>query len=112
VNKVPKIYVVNRGGHDLSPALKYGGPIIYMTEGQQNRFAVAAMYRKFADVLEESSSDDYLLPTGLANMNLIAGSCFAYKHGRLNLLLFKDGRYVERKVLLSELLTRSDNGQA
>jgi len=111
VKRLSKIYVVNRGGHDLSAALKFGGPIVYMTEGTQNRFAVAAMYRKFAEVLEDSDPEDYILTTGLANMNMVAGACFAYKHGRLNLLLFKDGKYVERKIVLGELITRRQHEQ-
>lgn len=102
----PKIYAVNQGGHDLSPALRYGEPIIYMTTGQQNRYGVAGMYRQFVAVLEDSQPDDYLLLTGLTNMNVIAAACLAYKHGRLNLLLYKDGRYISRNLVLSELLEK------
>jgi hypothetical protein len=101
---------VNKGGHDLSAALKYGGPLIFMTDGQQSRFAVASMYRKFAEVLNESEKDDYILLTGLTNMSCIACTVFGYIHGQLNMLLFKDGRYIERKLMLGELLQRREYG--
>ena len=104
---MPKVYIVNKGGHDLSAATKYGSPLIYMTDGQQNRFAVSAMFRRFAEVLAESGPEDYILLTGLTTMNSIASAIFAYKHGRVNYLLFKDGRYITRKLILSDLVERS-----
>lgn len=104
---MPKVYIVNKGGHDLSAATKYGSPLIYMTDGQQNRFAVSAMFRRFAEVLAESDAEDYILLTGLTTMNSIASAIFAYKHGRVNYLLFKDGRYITRKLILSDLVERS-----
>jgi hypothetical protein len=99
---------VNKGGHDLSAALKYGGPLIFMTDGSVNRFAVANMYRKFAEVLSESNPDDFILLTGLANMGAIACATFGYIHGRLNLLIFKDDRYISRTIVLSELAQRKE----
>ena len=103
---MPKVYVVNKGGHDLSAALKHGSEIIYMTDGSVNRFALSNMYRQFAEVLNESDPDDLLLLTGLTNLCCVATACFAYKHGRVNWLLFKDGRYIKRTVMLGELMTK------
>lgn len=104
---MPRVFVVNKGGHDLSAALRYGEPIIYMSDGSVNRFALANMYRQFAGILNESDPDDLLLLTGLTNLCVVASACFAYKHGRVNWLLFKDGRYIKRTIVLSELLERS-----
>jgi hypothetical protein len=99
---MPKIYVTNKSGHDFSAAQSFG-EIVYLSEGAQNRYAAAKMYRLFADILNDSSSDDYILPTGLTTMCMIAAAIFARIHGRLNLLLYKDGRYVERKLKMDEL---------
>lgn len=107
---MPRVYIINRAGHDFSAAEKYG-ELSYLSEGEQNRFAVGGMYRKFAELIEFSHEDDYLLITSLTVMSTIAASMMGYKHGRLNLLLFKNGKYIERKLLLSELLTRWDGGE-
>jgi len=70
------------------------------------------MYRDFAEVLKNSEAEDYILPTGLTVMSIIACSIFGRLHGKLNLLLFKSGSeryYVERAILLDELLKQKES---
>jgi hypothetical protein len=98
-----RVYVPNRGGHDYSPASKFG-EIVYVTEGYLDRWAVNQMYREWIRVLEGSTPDDYILETSLNTLCSVGAACFSLKHGRLNLLLFRDGEYVERKLLIGELL--------
>lgn len=108
---MPTVYVVNRGGHDYSEATKYGH-IVFLSEGPLNKYAVSQIYRKFAMQLRTSSPDDFILLTGLTGMACIACSCFAFLHGKLNMLLFKNGRYIDRKLNLSELLAKGGAPQA
>lgn len=96
-----KVYITNKSAHDFSSAASYGR-FIFLSEGSINRYATNLMYRRFMEVLQDSKPDDYLLPTGLSTMNLIAATIFALKHRRLNLLLFKDGAYVERKLVFDD----------
>lgn len=98
-----KVFIVNKGGHDFSGAETYG-ELVYLSEGSLNRYAVTNMYRKFAEVLKHSTKSDYILLTGLTTMSAIACSIFGYLHGRLNILIFKQGHYVDRSILLGELL--------
>ena len=106
---MPKVFVVNRGGHNHTDAERFG-KLIFLSTGTINRYAVSQMYRQFVDHLKDSTEDDYILITGLSVMASVACSVFARIHGRLNLLLFKssqsgeEGRYVERTVMLDELL--------
>lgn len=97
------VYIVNRGGHDYSPAEKFGH-IIFLSEGPLSKYATSQIYRKFSMKLRESTPSDYLMITGLTTMACIACACFAYMHGRLNLLLYKNDRYIERSISLGELL--------
>jgi len=94
-----KVYVVNKSSHDFSPAEKYG-KLIFCTEGRMNRFAVNDMVRSFKEAFKGSKKDDYILLCSLSVMNSIACSVFARKHGTLNLLLYKDGEYLERNLVL------------
>lgn len=90
-----KVYIVNKSAHDFSKAGKFG-QLIYMTEGRMNRFGTNDMVRKFSDAMRNSKKDDYILLCSLNVMNSLACSVFARKHGTLNLLLYKEGEYVER----------------
>ena len=94
-----KVYVVNKSAHDFSEANKYG-TVIFLSEGSMNRYATNSMVRLFKSAMAESSADDYIVPCSLNVMNSIACAIFARKHGKLNLLLFKDGSYIERNHVL------------
>ena len=102
---MPKVYVVNKStvrggtGHDFSPAEAYG-EIVYLSEGPMNRYATNHMHRKFTEIIDESNPEDYIVPCSLNVMNSIACAVFAVKHGRLNLLLFKQGEYLERNLII------------
>ena len=69
-------------------------------DGSVNRYATNSMIRAFGEAMEGSEKDDYIVPCSLNVMNSIACAIFAHKHGRLNLLLFKDGSYIERNHIL------------
>lgn len=104
------VYVVNKGCHDHSDAERFG-ELVYLSEGAVNRYAVAEMYRKFVEAMKESQPSDYILLTGLSVMSSLACAVFARKHGRLNMLLYKatrtpeeEGRYIERRIMIDELL--------
>lgn len=102
------VFVVNKGIHDHSDALRFG-ELVYLTEGAINRYGTSNMFREFLPKLSESKPEDYILPTGLTIMNIIAGSIFVKLHDRLNLLIFKanrkggGGRYVERCMVFADL---------
>jgi len=101
---MPTVYVVNKSGHNFEAASKYG-KLAYLTEGLMNPFAVDKIYREVADKIKDSKPDDFILVTGLTIVNSIACSCFASKHsGRLNLLLFRNGKYIARSLKVDQLL--------
>ena len=89
------VYIVNKSSHDFKAAESYG-EIKFLSEGSMNRYATNSMVRQFSEIMEESQPEDYIVPCSLNVMNSIACAIFAHKHGCLNLLLFKDGTYIER----------------
>ncbi len=94
-----KVFIVNKSSHDFSAAKKFG-EIVFLSEGKISRYATNNMVREFTDLMENSSPDDFVVPCSLNVMNSIACAIFACKHGSLNLLLFKDGSYIERNHIL------------
>lgn len=92
-----KVYIINKSAHDFEPAAKFG-ELIFLSEGSANRFAVNSIYRQFSEYMKDSSPNDYIVLCSLNIMNVVACSIFVAKHKRLNLLLFKDGKYLERNI--------------
>lgn len=93
-----KVYIVNKSSHDFSAAEKFG-EIVFLSEGPMNRYTVNNMIRQFNDRMKDSAASDYIVPCSLNVMNSIASSIFTFKHGKLNLLLFRAGDYIERNVV-------------
>ena len=94
-----KVFIVNQSAHDFSPAEKYG-KIIFLSSGPINRYATNSMHRKFVEYMKDSTEEDYIVPCSLNVMNSLACSIFAVKHRKLNLLLYKNGEYIERNLIL------------
>lgn len=97
---MPKVYIVSKSAHDFSDAERYG-TLIPLSSGPMNRYNVNNIHRQFEDIMKESSEDDYVLICGLSIMSSLACSIMTAKHGKLNILLFRRGKYVERNLILS-----------
>lgn len=97
--KPQNVYVVNKGGHDYSDAERYG-LLKFCTDGLVGKTNISQMIREFESAFEDSDANDYILLTSLTTLCSIACSVFTAKHGRLNLLIFKNDRYIVRRVVL------------
>lgn len=93
-----KVLVLNKGAHDFSRATKYG-EIVYCSEGALDKWNTSQMVRELLPHIKNSSPDDYILLTSLSTLCSIACAMFTQKHGRLNLLIYKDDGYVTRRVV-------------
>lgn len=93
------VYIVNKSAHDFSAADHYG-EVVFLSEGPMNRYSTNNMHREFFEIMKDSSEEDYIVPCSLNVMNSIACAIFAHLHGKLNLLLFKNGSYIERNLVL------------
>lgn len=94
-----KVFIVNNGGHDYSDAQRYGD-IVFCTDTVIRKDDVSQMYRELSFALEEAQADDYLLVSSLTSLCMVAAAILADRFGELHLLLFKDGQYVERDLIL------------
>lgn len=93
---MPKVYILNRGGHDYSAAERFG-ELVVLSDGILPRENTSHMVRVLAPI-RESSPHDYILLSSLSIMCSIACSMFALRHGKLNILIFKGVSYVERRI--------------
>ena len=97
---MPTVYIVNRSYHDFDAVTSFGTPK-FLSNGIMNRYGTNFMARQFEKAMEGSLPSDYLVPCSLNVMNMIAAAIFVRKHGRLNLLLYKKGTYIERNLVFS-----------
>lgn len=95
---VANVYIVNKGPHDYRDAERFGN-LVFCTDGSLDRWDVAQMHRELSESMRDSVEDDYILLTSLTSLCSIACGVFARKHGRLNLLIFRDEKYVERTIV-------------
>ena len=102
-----KVYITNRSSHDHSDASRFG-EVVYLTDGMVDRFDTNQMYREMYPVIYDSNPDDYILITSLTSLCSMACAMFACMHERVNLLLWKDGHYIERKHSFADLLTYNE----
>lgn len=95
----PKIYIANKGSHDYSSAEQYG-ELIFLTTGLLQPYGTNQMVKVFTEFIDKSSSEDYILMSGLPVATSILCSLFAKRHGKLNLLLFRNPGYIARELVL------------
>lgn len=95
---MPKVFVPNRSGQDVSSAAKFGD-IVIMSEGSQ-RSHLTKHYRIFSDMMEDSKPDDKVMIVGPASLVGIVSAIMAHKHGKVNYLSFIAGQYNEMSIVL------------
>ncbi len=95
------VFIVNKSSHNFHRAEDFGN-IIFLSEGSINRYATNNMYRQFMDRMESATENDYIVLCSLNVMNSIACAIFAQRFKKLNLLLFKNGSYIERNLIIGE----------
>ena len=94
-----KVFIINKGAHDYSAADEYG-ELVFCTEGLVDKFNTSQMVRIFNEAFKDAQAHDYILITSLTTLCSVASAIFARQHGRINFLIFRDGRYIERTVVL------------
>ena len=97
---MPKVFILNRGAHDYSPA-EHFGELVVCTEGALPRDDPQLMFRKLEPFIKSSTAADMILLTSLSSLCSVACAMFAHRHGQLNLLLFHDGSYLKRTIVLN-----------
>ena len=99
---MPKVFIPNKSGHIYDDAKRYG-EIVFVTAGLQNKYSVNQMTRIWNDALKNSKADDLIVLTGLNIICSIGCAVFAVKHKRLNLLLWRNDKYIKREEMLEEI---------
>jgi hypothetical protein len=96
---VRRVYVLNDGGHDYTDAERFG-EIVFCTQGVVHKNDINKLFRQLDDTLSESSPKDLLVLTGPASMCAVASAIMVSYHGEVHYLVFHDGKYYEKDLVL------------
>ncbi|KKN53601.1 hypothetical protein LCGC14_0600970 [marine sediment metagenome] len=97
---MPKVYIVNEGSHNYNDAKRFGELVPLSYAGRIGRYSPSVIFLEFADILKDSSKEDFILLSGLALVNAIATGIMSRLHGNVNFLIYhqKTGAYIERNL--------------
>lgn len=95
-----KVFILTDGGHNYADAERFG-VINFCHVTVRNKDDIAQMYRELRECLYDSCFDDLLLISSLTSLCCVASAILVEIHGRVNFLLFHDGKYVERNLVLN-----------
>lgn len=95
-----KVFVANRGYHNYSAAERYG-VLVPVTEYKVNIKSTDTLIGQIHEVLSHASSDDYLLVSGPAIVNVLCVGAWLARFGSVNLIFYDtlDGDYISREGL-------------
>lgn len=83
----PRVYISNFGGHDFSPAEKWG-ELQFITRGFISFQSLDRLKFQIAQGILDSSPDDYLLLSGTNIINVVAALLWFELHEKVNILNF------------------------
>ena len=95
-----KVFILTDGGHDYSDAERFG-TITFCHVTVRNKDDISQMYRELREFLHDSKDGDMLLISSLTSLCCVATAILTEWHGRVNFLVFHDGKYVERNLVLT-----------
>lgn len=94
-----KVFILSDGGHDYSDAERYG-EVVVCTTGVLPKNDINRLFRELENVLDESTPKDLILLTGPASLCAVASAMMASMHGEVHYLVFHDGQYFEKDLML------------
>lgn len=94
-----KVFVVSNGGHDYSDAARFG-EVVFCTDQLIRKDDIAQMYRVLHDALKHAAPGDYLLVGSLTSLCVVAAAILADRFGEIHLLVYENGKYTSRDLIL------------
>lgn len=82
-----KVYITQATPHDLTPAMRYGQPVLLLKQAKDQTFAPQPVLRHLKNELKDFCDDDYLLLVGdPIAMALAVNVAAQMNRGRVKLL--------------------------
>lgn len=99
---MPKVFIVNSAGQDYSDAARFGKLVVCST-GVVVKDKTDQMLKMLREALKDSEPNDFILVSSLTSLCMIAAAIMTEWHGKVNMLIYHNHKYVARTIDL-ELL--------
>jgi len=96
---VRRVYILNEGTHDYSPAERFG-ELVFCTTGVLPKNDINRLAKELDNVLSESQPTDLIMLSSFASICAVAAAIMAALHGEVHFLTFHDGEYYEKDLML------------
>ncbi|KKL77593.1 hypothetical protein LCGC14_2033390 [marine sediment metagenome] len=97
---MPLVYIPNKGTNIYTPAERFG-ELVFVTKGWVDLADSDSLFSTALESLEHSKPIDYIVMSGPYALVSILCSVFALKHNRLNMLIYRGERYLNRELDLT-----------
>ncbi len=94
-----RVFVLNEGSHDYSGAEAFG-ELVYCTSGMLPKHDINRLFLSLDEVLSESEAHDLIMLSSLSSLCSVASAIMAAMHGEVHFLVYHDGRYYEKDLVL------------
>jgi len=106
MKRIRKVYILNDGGHDYSPAEKFG-ELVFLNIPYEIRWDISRIYATLKDSLVDAEEDDLFVISNLTTFCCIATALMVEWYGRINYLLYKKDKYIERNLVINPDIIRN-----
>lgn len=94
-----RVYILNEGTHDYSDAEQFG-ELVFCTQGLLPKHDINRLFLELDAVLSESEPRDLIMLSSLTSLCSVASAIMAAMHGEVHFLIFHDGKYLEKDLIL------------
>jgi len=94
-----RVFVLNEGSHDYSGAEAFG-ELVYCTSGMLPKHDINRLFLSLDEVLSESEAHDLIMLSSLSSLCSVASAIMAAMHGEVHFLVYHEGRYYEKDLVL------------
>lgn len=94
-----RVYILNEGSHDYSGAEAFG-ELVFCTNGILQKTDINRMFLELNEILSESEPQDLIMLSSLTSLCSTASAIMAAMHGEVHFLIYHDGKYIEKDLML------------
>jgi len=95
-----KVFILNDGGHNYSPAKEYG-ELVFLNIPYEVKWDISRIYATLKDGLRDADEDDLIVISNLTTFCCVATALMVEWYGRVNYLLYKKDKYIERNLVIN-----------
>ncbi len=96
-----KVYIFGSPANDYSDAHRYG-ELHFISIPERAKWDISHLHELLQEEMGLAEADDLFIIGGLASVCCVATAVMVEWYGRVNFLIYKNDRYVERRIVTNQ----------